>query len=47
MDELMRTSDPVLVTAIETLLAEAGIDVLVLDQNIAFTEGSIGAFRGA
>ena len=44
MDELMRTSDPVLVTAIETLLAEAGIGVLVLDQNIAFTEGSIGAF---
>ena len=44
MDELLRTSDPVLVTAVETLLAEAGIAVLVADQNIAFTEGSIGAF---
>ncbi|BAR99624.1 hypothetical protein BV133_2031 [Blastochloris viridis] len=44
MEELMRTIDPVLVTAIEALLGEAGIPLLVADQNIATVEGSIGAF---
>ena len=44
MDELMRTGDPVLVTAIEALLGGAGIPLLVADQAIAMAEGSIGAF---
>jgi hypothetical protein len=44
MEELMRTGDPVLVTAVEALLKEAGIPLLVADQAIAMAEGSIGAF---
>lgn len=44
MEELLRTSDPVLVTAVEALLAETGIDCLVVDRHISIVEGSIGAF---
>jgi hypothetical protein len=40
--EIVRTNDPVLITAIEALLAGAGIKFLVLDQNMSVLEGSIG-----
>jgi hypothetical protein len=40
--EIVRTNDPVLITAIEALLAGAGIKYLVLDQNMSVLEGSIG-----
>lgn len=42
MREIVRTNDPVLITAIEALLAGAGIKYLVLDQNMSVLEGSIG-----
>ena len=42
MRELLRTNDAVLVSAIEALLAGAGIEHLVLDQNMSVLEGSIG-----
>jgi hypothetical protein len=44
MRELVRTNDPVLVSAIEALLDGAGIAHFVADTNISVLEGSIGAF---
>ena len=40
--ELVRTNDPVLVTAIEALLNGAKIPHVVLDRNMSVLEGSIG-----
>jgi hypothetical protein len=40
--ELVRTNDAVLVSAIETLLGGAGIEHILLDQNMSVLEGSIG-----
>jgi hypothetical protein len=38
----MRTNDAVLVSAVEALLDGAGIEHMVLDQNMSVLEGSIG-----
>jgi putative signal transducing protein len=40
----MRTNDAVLLSAIEALLAGAGIEHLTVDQNMSVLEGSIGIF---
>jgi len=40
--ELVRTNDPVLVTAIEALLNGADIPHMVLDQSMSVLEGSLG-----
>jgi hypothetical protein len=40
--ELVRTNDPVLVSAIQALLNGAGIRNVVLDGNMSVLEGSIG-----
>jgi hypothetical protein len=42
MEELVRTNNPVVISAIEALLAGARIPYLVLDQNMSVLEGSIG-----
>ena len=42
MRELLRTNDPVLLSFVEDLLREAGIEPLVLDRNMSVMEGSIG-----
>ena len=42
MQELVRTNDVVLVTAIEALLNGARIRHMVLDQNMSVLEGSLG-----
>ncbi len=42
MRELVRANNPVLVTAIEALLKDAGIDYVVLDRNMSVLEGSAG-----
>ena len=42
MRELVRTNDIVLISAIEALLDGAGIDHVVLDQNMSMLEGSLG-----
>jgi hypothetical protein len=42
MREIVRTNDVVLISAIEALLAGAGIKYLVLDQNMSILEGSLG-----
>jgi hypothetical protein len=40
--EIVRTNDPVLVTAIEALFNAADIPHVVLDRNMSVLEGSIG-----
>ena len=42
MKEIVRTNDPVLVSAIGALLDGANIQHLVLDQNMSVLEGSLG-----
>jgi hypothetical protein len=42
--ELVRTNDPVLISAIEALLKGAHIVHMVVDQNMSVLEGSIGIF---
>ncbi|MEP0320717.1 DUF2007 domain-containing protein [Bauldia litoralis] len=42
MEELIRTNDIVLISFVESLLRDAGIEVLVLDQNMSVIEGSLG-----
>jgi len=42
--ELVRTNDAVLISAVEALLSGAGIEHLIVDQNMSVLEGSIGIF---
>lgn len=42
MKELLRTNDMVKLSWLEALLADAGIETLVLDQHTSVLEGSIG-----
>ncbi len=44
MAELMRTNDPVLLTVIESLLADSGIPYQVADRNMSVMEGGINLF---
>ena len=45
MKELLRTNDIVRLSWIQALLADAGIESLVLDQHTSLVEGSIGAIQ--
>ncbi len=42
MIELLRTNDLVLISAVEAILAERGIEVFVADQFTSSVEGSLG-----
>jgi hypothetical protein len=42
MREIVRTNDPVLVSAIQALLQGADIAHVLLDQNMSVLEGSLG-----
>lgn len=42
MEELVRTNDLVLISFIEALLRESGIEPFVADQNMSVLDGSIG-----
>jgi hypothetical protein len=42
MDEIVRTNDAVLITAIEALLKSANIPCFIADQNMSVMEGSLG-----
>lgn len=42
MREIVRTNDPVLISALEALFTGAHIPYMVLDQNMSVLEGSIG-----
>jgi hypothetical protein len=41
MEELLRTNDLVLISFVEALLREAGIEPFVADQNMSSVEGSL------
>ncbi|MFC3231524.1 DUF2007 domain-containing protein [Marinibaculum pumilum] len=43
MIELLRTNDAVLISYVQALLADAGVEAVVLDQHTSNLEGSIGA----
>ena len=43
MRELLRTNDPVLISWLRALLADAGIDAQVFDTHTSVLEGSAGA----
>lgn len=42
MEELLRTNDIVLISFVEALLRDAGIEHILLDQNMSVVEGSLG-----
>jgi hypothetical protein len=42
MIELIRTNDAVVISFVEALLRDAGIDCLVADQNMSVLDGSLG-----
>jgi hypothetical protein len=42
MEELLRTNNPVTISFVEALMREAGIGVIVADQNMSIIEGSLG-----
>lgn len=42
MDELIRTNDMVLISFVDALLKEAGIDHYIADENMSVIEGSLG-----
>jgi hypothetical protein len=44
MRELVLTNDLVLISYVEALLADQGIEATVFDRNMSLMEGSIGAF---
>ncbi|MFN8192993.1 MAG: DUF2007 domain-containing protein [Nocardioidaceae bacterium] len=43
--EVARSNDPVLVSFLQVLLQDAGIDATVADNNMAVIEGSITVWR--
>ena len=42
MEELIRTNDIVMISFVEALLRDAGIEHMVVDQNMSVMEGSLG-----
>lgn len=42
IEELLRSNDPVYLSFVRHVLAEEGIDYLVLDEHMSALEGSIG-----
>lgn len=42
MIELMRTNDSVIISFVEALMRDAGLNFMVADQNMSILEGSIG-----
>lgn len=42
MEEILRTNDIVLISFVQALLRDAGIDHFVADQNMSVIEGSLG-----
>jgi hypothetical protein len=45
MEELIRTNDLVLISFVEALLRDAGIEPWVADQNMSVIEGSLGVLQ--
>jgi hypothetical protein len=45
VEELLRTNDLVLISFVDALLREAGIDFWIADQNMSIIEGSLGVLQ--
>jgi len=45
MVELLRTNDLVMISWVSALLADSGVEALVLDAHASVIEGSIGAIQ--
>ena len=45
MEELIRTNDLVLISFVEALLRDSGIEPWVADQNMSIIEGSLGVLQ--
>jgi hypothetical protein len=45
MEELIRTNDLVLISYVEALLRDGGIEPWVADQNMSIVEGSLGILQ--
>ena len=44
MTPILKTTNPTVLSFVESILKQAGIPVFVLDSNISVLEGSIGIF---
>jgi Putative prokaryotic signal transducing protein len=45
MREIIRSNDPVLLGFAQVLLRDAGLDAVLMDQNMSVLEGSIGILQ--
>jgi hypothetical protein len=45
MEELIRTNDLVLISFVEALLRDAGIEPWIADENMSVTEGYLGVLQ--
>jgi len=45
MAELVRTNNPAVISAVESVLGAAGVPYQVTDRNMSVLEGSIGAIQ--
>lgn len=45
MREIIRSNDPVLLDFAQVLLRDAGLDAVLMDQNMSVLEGSIGILQ--
>jgi hypothetical protein len=46
MREIIRSNDPVLMSFAQVLLRDAGLNAVLVDQNMSIMEGSIGVLQG-
>ena len=45
MREIIRSNDPILLNFAQVLLRNAGLDAVLMDQNMSVMEGSIGILQ--
>ena len=45
MREIIRSNDPILLGFAQVLLRDAGLDAVLMDQNMSVLEGSIGILQ--
>jgi Putative prokaryotic signal transducing protein len=45
MREIIRSNDPILLNFAQVLLRDAGVDAVLMDQNMSVMEGSIGILQ--
>jgi Putative prokaryotic signal transducing protein len=45
MREIIRSNDPILLSFAQVILRDAGVDAVLMDQNMSVMEGSIGILQ--